>query len=97
MDLRCPFGRVPRFKPSVPTSTTCPKCLKLNAVGVRAGRSFYTRFWFCKHGCGWACWRPPAPWPCPKCKWAKIWAASRLSFACFKCEHRVRLDSLFAI
>ncbi len=95
MAIRYPFGRVPRSKPSVPTSTTCPKCRKPNAVGVRAG-GFLLRFWYCKKECGWACWRPPAPWPCLKCKGPTIWANSRLSFVCFKCGHRVRLDALLA-
>ncbi len=50
---RCPFGKVPRYKPKVPTSTTCPKCRKPNAVGVRAG-GFLLRFWYRKKECGWA-------------------------------------------
>jgi hypothetical protein len=53
MSLRGPFGRVPRYKPRVPTATTCPKCRKRNAVGVRAG-GFLLRFWYCQRGCGWA-------------------------------------------
>lgn len=89
MYLRCPFGRVPRHKPKVLTSTTCPKCRKPDAVGVRTA-GFYQRFWYCKRECGWACWRPPAPWKCSKCKGPTVWAASRLSYACFKCGHRDR-------
>lgn len=62
-------------------------------VGVRAG-GFLLRFWYCKWECGWACWRPPAPW---KCKGPTIWANSRVSFACFQREHRVRLDAVLAL
>jgi hypothetical protein len=89
MRIRCPFGRVPRSKPSVPTSTTCPSCRQRNAVAVRAGRAFYTRFWYCTRECGWACWRPPAPWKCGKCKGPTVWAASRRSVGCVRCGHRV--------
>jgi hypothetical protein len=85
-----------RSKPKVPTSTTCPKCLKPAAVGVRTAGPF-TRFWFCNKGCGWASWRPPARLPCVKCAGPTIWAASRLSISCYKCGHRVRLDSLFTV
>lgn len=90
MPARRPSGRVPRYKPAVPTSTACPNCRKAAAVGVRTG-GFYTRFWFCRRGCGWACWRPPAPWPCSQCDGATIWSASRLSVGCAACGHRVRV------
>ncbi len=84
-------GRVPRFKKRVPTSKTCPGCGHLFAVAVKAGKSFYTRFWYCKRGCGWACWRPPCPYPCEKCASPTVWAASRESYGCVKCQNRTRL------
>jgi hypothetical protein len=89
MDTPRPSGRVPRYKPAVPTSTACPNCREGTAVGVRSD-GFYTRFWFRRRGCGWACWRPPAPWACSRGDGATIWSASRLSVSCFHCGHRVK-------
>ena len=79
--------KVGRSKPKTLWSKTCPKCRKPGAVGVRAG-SFFTRFWFCNEGCGWACWRPPAGIDCPTCKAAMIWAHSRMSVGCPGCGFR---------
>lgn len=89
--LRCPFGRVPRYKRYVLVSTTCPQCREDDAVEVRSGGGFYCRFWYCSKGCGWACWRPPSFYPCLNCLGPTIWSASRLSVACFDCGNRQRI------
>ncbi len=86
-------GRVPRSKPPVPTTKTCPNCEAPDAVGVRTGSPF-TRFWYCGRGCGWACWRPPCPAPCPACGRPTVWACSRKSFACVRCGRRVALRAV---
>src|SRR5262245_10931776 len=58
-----PFGR-----PRVPWSKVCPKC----AARVVVKTAHTLRFWHCSRWlfCGWASWRPRAPFDCPKCRGA---------------------------
>src|SRR5439155_7776448 len=72
----------------VPWVRTCPGCRAAGAVEVRtAVRGL--KFWYCTLECGWACWRPPAPFDCPKCGAAMLWAHSRRSVSCPACGLRV--------
>jgi len=72
----------------VPWSRTCPGC-RVDAVAVRAAPG-KLRFWYCGAGCGWACWRPPAPFDCPKCRAVMMWSHSRMSVGCDQCGVRVK-------
>ena len=78
-------------RPRVEWSRTCPECRSLEAVAVRSAPG-KLRFWYCALGCGWSCWRPPAPFDCPKCGAVMMWAHSRLSVGCDKCGLRVRAE-----
>ena len=78
----------PAGRPRVAWSRTCPRCRSADAVGVRTAAGL--RFYFCRAGCGWACWRPPAGIDCTGCRTPMIWSFSRKSVGCPECGTRLR-------
>ncbi len=75
------------YRPSVPWRRDCPECG--SALEVRTA---VFRFWRCERWpyCGFASWRPPAPWNCPLCGETTFWSHSRKSIACetYWCRYR---------
>jgi hypothetical protein len=73
-------------RPRVPTHPDCPRCG--GEVGYRTA-CYCFRFVACRD-CGWASWRPRAPWDCPHCGGAMLWSHSRKSTACLACGLRIK-------
>ncbi len=79
------------YRPSVPWRKDCPECGSDLEV-----RTAVFRFWRCERWphCGFASWRPPAPWNCLLCGEATFWSHSRKSVSCetYWCCYRQRVQ-----